>query len=58
MSDWNKILWALFIISVCTLNSIIIKKIESEKVLKVIYCIGVVILWIIDICWVFFDFWK
>lgn len=58
MSNWNKILWTLFIISICTLNSIIIKKVESEKVLKVIYCISVVILWIISICWVFFDFWK
>lgn len=58
MSDWNKLLWALFIISICTLNSILVKVIKSKKILGVLYCVSVILLCMVCICWVFFDFWK
>lgn len=58
MSDWNKLLWALFIISICTVNSVSIKLIKSKKTLGVIYCMSVIVLCVVSVCWVFFDFWK
>lgn len=58
MSDWNKLLWTFFIISICTLNSILIKSTESKKLLKVIYWLSVIVLWVVCMCWLFFDFWK
>lgn len=58
MSDWNKLLWTFFIISICTLNSILIKSTESKKLLKVIYWLSVIVLWVVCMCWVLFDFWK
>lgn len=56
--DWNKVLWFLFIVSLCTMNSILINMIESKKVFKVVFYVCLAVLCGVSVCWAFFDFWR
>ena len=58
MSNWNKLLLALVIFSVCILVSIVMKKKKVKfEILKIIYYIIVLMLGvIISMCWTLFDF--
>lgn len=58
MSDLNKLLWFLFTVSICTINSIMIKPTNSKIGLRIAYCLSVVILLLVCIIWVYLDFWK
>lgn len=58
MSDLNKLLWFLFTVSICTINSIMIKSTNSKIGLRIAYCLSVVILLLVCIIWVYLDFWK
>ena len=58
MTDYNKLLWFLFILAINGLISMGIKHTKS-KVFDIIYTIlFVVILLAVSICWAYLDFWK
>lgn len=58
MTEINKLLWMFLIVSLNGLISIAIKRINNEKVLIILGALFVLILLIINSCWVFMDFWK
>ena len=55
--DWNKLLWFLCIICVNGLISLGTSQIKSKKVLRALLCIYAIVLFIVSVCWAFFDFW-
>lgn len=57
MSDYNKLLWAMFIIAISGLLSLLIKNTKSKIALTVLTVIFVLMLLSVSVSWVFFDFW-
>lgn len=57
MSDYNKILWALAIISVNGLITLALRHVESDIFMKLIFVIFVLILLFVSVSWTFFDYW-
>lgn len=58
MSDINKLLWFLLILSLNGLISIVINRIKSKRTLEILFDVFSAIVLLVCICWVFFDFWK
>lgn len=65
MSDINKLLWFLLILSLNGLISIIINRIKSKRTLEIlldIFSATVLLVCVfvgsVCVCWVFFSFWK
>lgn len=57
MSDYNKILWALAIISVNSLITLALRHVKSDIIIKLIFTIFVLILLFVSVSWTFFDYW-
>lgn len=57
MSDYNKILWALAIISVNGLIALALRHVKSDIIIKLIFAIFVLILLFVSVSWTFFDYW-
>lgn len=57
MSDYNKILWALAIISINGLITLALRHVESDIIMKLIFVIFVLILLFVSVSWTFFDYW-
>lgn len=57
MSDYNKILWALTIISVNGLITLALRRVKSDIIIKLIFVIFVLILLFVSVSWTFFDYW-
>lgn len=57
MSDYNKILWALTIISVNGLITLALRHVKSDIIIKLIFVIFVLILLFVSVSWTFFDYW-
>lgn len=58
MSDYNKLLWFLFIVSINTLISIVIKNNKSKTFELVVLILSILILGIVSFCWAYLDFWM
>ena len=58
MSDCNKVLWALAIISINGLLTVGIRYIKSDTVIKVIASVFWLIILFVSVSWVFFDYWM
>lgn len=58
MSDINKLLWFLLILSLNGLISIVINRIKSKRTLEILFDVFSAIVLLVCICWVFFNFWK
>lgn len=58
MSDYNKVLWALAIISINGLLTASLRYIKSEKVIRIITIVYMLILLFVSASWVFFDYWM
>lgn len=58
MSDINKLLWFLLILSLNGLISIVINRIKSKRTLEILFDVFSAIVLLVCICWVFFSFWK
>lgn len=56
MSDYNKILWALAIISVNGLITLALRHVKSDIIIKLIFAIFVLILLFVSVSWTFFDY--
>lgn len=57
MSDYNKVLWALAIISINGLFTVGLRYIKSDIAVKVIVAVFWLIILFVSISWVFFDYW-
>ena len=57
MNDYNKILWALAIISVNGLITLALRHVKSDIIIKLIFAIFVLILLFVSVSWTFFDYW-
>lgn len=57
MSDYNKILWALAIISVNGLITLALRHVKSDTIMKLIFVIFVLIFLFVSVSWTFFDYW-
>lgn len=57
MSDYNKILWALAIISVNGLITLALRHVKSDIIIKLTFTIFVLILLFVSVSWTFFDYW-
>lgn len=58
MSDYNKILWVLAIISINGLLTVGLRYIKSDIAVKVIAAVFWLIILFVSISWVFFDYWM
>lgn len=58
MSDINKLLWFLLILSINGLISIVINRIKSKRTLEILFDVFSAIVLLVSICWAFFSFWK
>lgn len=58
MSDYNKVLWALAIISINGLLTVGLRYIKSDIAVKVIASVFWLIILFVSISWVFFDYWM
>lgn len=58
MSDCNKVLWALAIISINGLLTVGLRYIKSDIAVKVIASVFWLIILFVSISWVFFDYWM
>lgn len=58
MTEWNKALWALMILSLSTVINVLLRKINNKKVDTVVGILAAVGMLAVSICWVYFDFWK
>lgn len=54
MSDYNKVLWALAIISINGLLTVSLRYIKPEKVIRIITIVYMLILLFVSVSWVFF----
>lgn len=58
MSDCNKVLWALAIISINGLLTVGLRYIKSDIAVKVIASVFWLIILFVSVSWVFFDYWM
>lgn len=58
MSDYNKILWTLAIISINGLMTLVLKYVKSDIIMKLIFSIFVLILLFVSVSWTYFDYWM
>ena len=58
MSDCNKVLWALAIISINGLLTVGLRYIKSDIAVKVIASVFCLLILFVSISWVFFDYWM
>lgn len=58
MSDCNKVLWALAIISINGLFTVGLRYIKSDIAVKVIASVFWLIILFVSISWVYFDYWM
>lgn len=58
MSDINKLLWFLLILSLNGVISIIINRIKSKRTLEILLDIFSATVLLVCVCWVFSSFWK
>lgn len=58
MSDYNKILWTLAIISINGLMTLVLKYVISDIIMKLIFSIFVLILLFVSVSWTYFDYWM
>ena len=58
ISDYNKVLWALAIISINGLLTVGLRYIKSDIAVKVIASVFWLIILFVSISWVFFDYWM
>ena len=58
MSDWNKLLWFICIVSLNTLISLGIKHSENKVLHGILFVLSLLGLLAVSVCWVLFSFWK
>lgn len=57
MNDYNKLLWALAIISINGLITLALRHVKSDIIMKLIFTIFILILLFVSVSWIFFDYW-
>lgn len=57
MNDYNKLLWALAIISINGLITLALRHVKSDIIMKLIFTIFILILLFVSVSWIYFDYW-